>query len=36
MIDAAEYAAGARRAEAELPNVVEYDLRWLIAVGTAR
>ena len=35
MIEGDEYAAGVERAERELPDVVPYDLRWLVAVATA-
>jgi hypothetical protein len=30
-----EYEAGVRRAEHELEATVSYDLRWLVALGTA-
>lgn len=35
MIDDDELAQGTERAEAELPEIVELDLRWLVAVGEA-
>lgn len=35
LIDDEEYERGAAEAERSLPGVVEYDVRWLIAVGTA-
>jgi hypothetical protein len=35
LVDEAEYQAGTRRAERELPETVTTKLRWLIATGTA-
>ena len=35
LIDEEEYEAGLRAAERELPETVECDLRWLVAVGEA-
>ena len=35
LIDEDEYTAGTERAERELGETVAYDLRWLVAVGTA-